>query len=135
MKKVSLLPESDVHIVEDNIDIAGALCDPVGCRNFCREGARDGNGKEIIYNNPLFYLLQFLFDSQFLCYCLASPPVEPAQIWSLTVAYLLYCNPGGEHWGPICSVLRALCISGKEKLCPYAYDGRSTPVAFFHPPG
>ena len=46
--------------------------------------------REIIYNNPLFYLLQFL------CYCLASPFVEPAQVWSLTVAYLLYCNLAGS---------------------------------------
>ena len=35
----------NILVVEDNIDIAGALCDIAGCRNFCREGARDGNGK------------------------------------------------------------------------------------------
>jgi len=54
---------------------------------FVEKAQGTAMAREIIYNNPLFYLL---------CYCLASPSVEPAQIWSLTVAYLFYCNTVGS---------------------------------------
>ena len=57
---------------------------------FVEKAQGTAMAREIIYNNPLFYLLQFLR------YCLASTFVEPAQIWSLTVAYLLHCNPTGS---------------------------------------
>ena len=55
---------------------------------FVEKAQGTAMAREIIYNNPLFYLLQFLL---ILNFCATA-----WQVWSPTVAYLLYCNPGGS---------------------------------------
>lgn len=101
---------------------------------FVEKAQGTAMAREIIYNNPLFYLLQFLL---ILNFCATA---WQARLWSQRKYGVLLL-----HISFIVILLGALvtnmfgfeelCISGRRNRVPNAYNGRPTPVAFFHPLG